>query len=368
MKNLRKIILFIIIFAALLPFQIHADEFSDNSTTFKARVIEILNTKEKAREDGSTYTQQNLKLLALDGELKDQEMIYQGIADLDVMNANYYDIGDRVYVDSFVNESGVFTFYVVDFVRTGYIYLLSIIFILIVFLVGRFKGLKALLGLVFSFFVIIEFILPQILAGRDPFIISLIGGLGILGVIIYLTEGFNRKSHLAILSVLISLIVTLVLSVIFTKLTKLSGMSQEEATFLIGASKTAINFKGLLLAGFIIGATGVLDDIVVGQIEAVESIREANPSLSTKKLFTLAYRVGNTHLGAIINTLFLTYAGASLPLLLLFVLNQSTGLTFDRVINTESISTEVIRTLVGSIGVMLAMPIATFLAAIKRKS
>ena len=368
MKNLRKIVLFTIVFAALLPFQIHADEFSDNSTTFKARVIEILNTKEKSREDGSIYTQQDLKLLALDGELKDQEIIYQGIADLDVMNANYYDIGDKVYIDSFVDELGVSTFYVVDFVRTGYIYLLSIIFILIVFLIGRFKGLKALLGLVFSFFVIIEFILPQILAGHDPFIISLVGGLGILGVIIYLTEGFNRKSHLAILSVLFSLMVTLVLSVIFTKLTKLSGMSQEEATFLIGASKTAINFKGLLLAGFIIGATGVLDDIVVGQIEAVESIREANPSLSTKKVFALAYRVGNTHLGAIINTLFLTYAGASLPLLLLFVLNQSTGLTFDRAINTEAISTEIIRTLVGSIGVMLSMPIATFLASIKRKN
>jgi len=368
MKKLRKIIIFIIILSALLPFKMQADELSNDSTTFKARVIEILSTQEKTREDGSNYTQQDLKLVALDGKLKDQEIIYKGISDLEVISVNNYDIGDKVYVDSFVSESGEPTFYVVDFVRTRYIYFLAIIFIIIVLLVGSFKGLKALLGLVFSFFVIIEFILPQILTGRDPFIISLIGGLGILGVIIYLTEGFNRKSHLAIISVLLSLIVTLILSIIFTKLTKLSGLSQEEATFLIGASKTAINFQGLLLAGFIIGATGVLDDIVVGQIEAVESIREANPSLSTKKTFILAYRVGNTHLGAIINTLFLTYAGASLPLLLLFVLNQSTGLTFDRAINTESISTEIIRTLVGSIGVILSMPIATFLAAMKRKS
>ncbi|MDD2681249.1 MAG: YibE/F family protein [Patescibacteria group bacterium] len=367
MNKLRKIILFIIVFTALLPFQIRADEFRDDATTFKAQVIDILRTQEKPREDGSTYVQQDLKLRALEGALKNQEIIYRGIADLDVVSINYYDIGDRVYIDSMVDESGVTTFYVVDFVRTRYIYILSIIFIAVVLLVGRFKGFKALLSLMFSFFVIVEFILPQILAGYDPFIISLIGGLGILGTMIYLTEGFNRKSHIAILSVLFSLIITLVLSIIFTKLTKLSGLSQEEATFLIGASKTAINFQGLLLAGFIIGATGVLDDIVVGQIEAVESIREANPSLSTKKLFSLAYRVGNTHLGAIINTLFLTYAGASLPLLLLFVLNQSTGLTLDRAINTESISTEVVRTLVGSIGVMLSMPIATFLASISHK-
>lgn len=345
-----------------------ADEFSENSTIFKARVVKILNTQEKVREDGSHYTQQDLKLLVLNGDLKGQEIVYQGISDLDVVGVKNYDIGDRVYVNSSISESGETTFYVVDFVRTRYIYILGLIFILIVFLVGRFKGLKALLGLVFSFFVIIKFILPQILAGGDPFIISLIGGLSILGVIIYLTEGFNRKSHLAVLSVLISLTATLILSVIFTKLTKLSGLSQDEATFLIGASKTAINFRGLLLAGFIIGATGVLDDIVVGQIEAVESIREANPSLSTKKIFILAYKVGNTHLGAIINTLFLTYAGASLPLLLLFILNQNTGLTFDRAINTESVSTEVVRTLVGSIGIILSMPIATFLAVMKRRS
>jgi uncharacterized membrane protein len=195
----------------------------------------------------------------------------------------------------------------------------------------------------------------------------LIGGLLILTVIIYLTEGFKKKSHIAIISVLLSLAVTLVLSVVFTKLTKLSGLSQEEATFLIGMTKIPINFQGLLLAGFIIGAIGVLDDIIIGQIEAVEQIKEANPSLQPKKVFSLAYKVGNTHLGAIINTLFLTYAGAALPLLLLFVLNEDAGLTFSRLINTEVISTEIVRTLVGSIGVMLSMPIATFLASIKFK-
>jgi uncharacterized membrane protein len=113
----------------------------------------------------------------------------------------------------------------------------------------------------------------------------------------------------------------------------------------------------------IIGAIGVLDDIILGQIEAVDSIRLANPKLPPKKVFKLAYKVGNTHLGAIINTLFLTYAGAALPLLLLLIINQQTGLSMSRALNTESITTEIVRTLVGSIGVMASMPIATFLAS-----
>jgi len=365
-KKISILSLFILI---LTPLAARAQENSlnsPNSTTFKARVVEILAVEEKAREDGSKYKQQNLKLIGLDGEQKNKEIVYNGISDIEVDNINFYNVGDKVFIDSFVDESGTQTFYVVDFVRTGYIYILTALFVLTVLVIGKFKGFKALLSLVLSFIIIIKFILPQILAGHDPFLVSLIGGVIILAIIIYLTEGFKKKSHIAILSVLLSLTVTLILSLIFTKLTRLSGLAQEEASFLIGIGTAQINFQGLLLAGFIIGAVGVLDDIVVGQIEAVDRIREANPSLGTKKVFSLAYKVGNTHLGAIINTLFLTYAGAALPLLLLFILNQDANLTFNRMINTEVVSTEIVRTLVGSIGVMLSMPIATFLAAFKK--
>ena len=368
MNKYKKIYIMIALAALLFPFFSQADEIKEETTNFKSEVIEVLQVEEKIREDGTKFKQQDLKLLGLEGAWKNKEMIYKGISDIEVANANFYKPGDKVYVEKHADEFGQDIFYVVDFVRSGYLYILFIIFILAVLLVGKSKGLKALISLFLSFVVIIKFILPQILNGRDPFLISLIGGLVILGIIIYLTEGFKRKSHIAVLSVLISLSATLILSVIFTKLTKLSGLAQEEAAFLIGVGNVEINFQGLLLAGFIIGAIGVLDDIIVGQIEAVEQIREANPNLPTKKVFQLAYKVGNTHLGAIVNTLFLTYAGAALPLLLLFVINQNSGLTFNRLINTEIVSTEIVRTLVGSIGVMLSMPIATFLASIKLKN
>ena len=336
---------------------------SQDGEGLKARVVEVITEEQKTREDGSTYRQQNLRLEALEGPRKGQEIIYYGISEIEVGNANFYRAGDRVFVDIFQDELGAETVYVVDFVRNKALYLLAFIFILAVIIVGRAKGLRALVSLALSFVVIIKFILPQILAGRDPFLISLVGGLAIMAVIIYFTEGINRKSHIAIFSVLLSLLLTLILSVIFTNLARLTGLSQEDTIFLIGIGQVEINFRGLLLAGMLIGAIGVLDDIIVGQIETVARIKEANPSLSPRKIFMLAYKVGNTHLGAIINTLFLTYAGASLSLLLLFVIHQESGLSLTRALNSEAVTTEVIRTMVGSIGVMASMPIATFLAA-----
>lgn len=361
----HKIFLNLFLFFAIFLFwpstQVLAQE--EKSQSFKAEVIQIVDSVQKDREDGSKFTQQDLKLIILDGDKKGDEILYKGIDEIEVANIKEYKVGDRVFVDSYINSENQEVFYVADYVRSGRLYFLAAIFFALVIIVGRFKGLKAIISLALSFVIIIKLILPAILAGRDPFLVSLFGGLLILALIIYLTEGWRRKSHLAVISVLISLAATLLLSILFVNLAALSGLAQEEAAFLVGISGLSINFKGLLLAGFIIGAIGVLDDIIVGQIEAVESIREANPNLEKKRIFSLAYRVGNTHLGAIVNTLFLTYTGAAMPLLLLFILNKNSGIGLERFINNEAVSTEIVRTLVGSIGVMLSMPIATFLAA-----
>jgi len=362
---MKKLWVFIFLLFILAVPVFSAQAQAEQAASFKAEIIKVEQEELKTREDGSTFTQQNLRFKALDSNRKGQEAVYYGISEIEVGDANTYQVGDRVFIDAFNDENGQENYYVVDYVRSGPILWLTIIFILTVVIVGRVKGLRALLSLVVSFFIIIKFILPQILNGHDPFLISLVGGLMMMFFIIYLTEGFNRKSHLAIFSVFLSLILTLLLSIIFSNLTRLTGMAQEESFFLLGNGNAIINFKGLLLAGMLIGAIGVLDDIILGQIEAVDSIRLANPKLAPKKVFKLAYKVGNTHLGAIVNTLFLTYAGAALPLLLLLIINQQAGLSMSRALNTESVTTEIVRTLVGSIGVMASMPIATFLASCK---
>jgi len=334
------------------------------SETITAKVIEIMEQKDVARENGSVGKQQKIKLKGLDGSFKDKEFIHNGISEYDVLSANAYEKGDKVLVTYSKNIDGTDQFFISDYVRRWPLILLSILFVIVILATGKFKGFKSLIGLGISCLIIIKIIVPRILNGGSPLWIAIIGAFFIITIIIYLNEGWNKKSHISALSVLISLLITLLFSIIFTKLCHLTGLAQEEAMFLMGVKQGAINFQGLLLAGMLIGAVGVLDDIIVGQVEAVRQIKEANPKLTCPQAYKMGYKVGNTHLGAIINTLFLTYAGASLPLLLLFSVHQEPFITFSQVINHEVIATEIVRTLVGSMGVALAMPISTFLASI----
>lgn len=330
---------------------------------FQAKVIEILQEQQIDRGDGSQKTQQNLLLLGTEGFYKDKEIKYEGISEVDVAGSNIYKVGDKVLVQKIVDFNDEERFFVMDYVRSGKLGFLAFLFMLIIAVTGGKKGWRAMLGLVVSFLIILKFILPQIISGSNPLIISLFGSFFILVAMIYITEGINRKSNLGLVSVFISLVATLFLSWLFVSLSKLTGLASEEAVFLIGIGERIIDFRGLLLAGMLIGAVGVLDDVVIGQIEAVKQIKAANPNLPFWQVFKMGYEVGNTHLGAIVNTLFLTYAGASLPLLILFTLGQNEALTFAQAINNEMVATEIIRTLTGSIGVALSMPIATFLGA-----
>jgi len=171
--------------------------------TFEAEVIRILDRKEVKREDGSIVIQQNLLLKGLAGEWKDKELRFDGISDIEVASAAVYDAGDKVLVARSVDMEGNEKFYVIDFVRRGYLYLLGFIFALIIVAIGKQKGARSLLGLVVSFFIIIKFILPKILDGSNPLFVGLIGAFFILMIMIYLTEGWEQKSHLSVLSVLI---------------------------------------------------------------------------------------------------------------------------------------------------------------------
>lgn len=366
----KKIIFFCtLLFIPILVLAQTSDKnLTSNDKIFKSKVIKILEEKIVQREGGTNAVQQNLLLIGLEKEWKNKEIEHRGISEIDVAGASVYRVGDKVLVSEVKNIDGITDYYIIDFVRSGYLYLLAFIFAIIIVLIGKKKGLKSLLSLIISFFVIIKFIVPSIINGSNPLLVGIFGVLAILAVVIYLTGGWNKQSHIAIVSVFFSLVITFVLSWIFTNLTRLTGLAQEEATFLIGSGSNLIDFRGLLLTGILIGTVGVLDDVIVGQIESVVQIRNSNPDLTNRQVYQSAYKVGNAHLGAIVNTLFLTYAGASLPLLLLFYLNPTGVVNFTQVINNEMIATEIVRTLVGSIGVALSLPISTFLATVWLKN
>ncbi len=248
---------------------------------------------------------------------------------------------------------------ITDFVRRPHLYLLFFIFIILTILIAGKWGATSILGMGYSFYIIFKFILPLIIKGYDPVIVSIIGAMFIIPVTFSLSHGINRKTMNAIFGTLISMLVVGILSMIFVDLSKLTGFAVEEAGFLQYQLGGIINMKGILLAGIIISTLGVMDDITISQASVVEELKKANPKLTKKELFTRSMNVGRDHISSMVNTLVLVYAGASLPLLLLFVNNPH---PFSEVINYEIIADEVVRTLVGSIGLILAVPITTYIA------
>lgn len=346
-----------------LPVIGHAQETTPPDKIFQAVVTEVVQEKTSTLPDGTETVQQQLKLKGIEGDFVNKEVFYDGVGNIDVAKKNLYKKNDRVLVLASLDDRGDYHFYVTDYVRTKSLMYLGIIFVLILFAVGGWKGLRSILSLVFSFTVIMGYIVRQILDGGDPIVVTMIGSFLILFGIIYMTEGWRKEAHIGVVSIFISLLFTVFLSWLFVNLAQLSGLATEEASFLIGIGTKAINFKGLLMAGIIIGALGVLDDVVIAQVETVSQLYETNRALSRWEVFQKAYKVGVSHISSMTNTLFLAYAGASLAILILFSSGQSGYTTWTQAINNEMLATEIVRTLAGSIGLILAVPISTFIAS-----
>jgi uncharacterized membrane protein len=213
--------------------------------------------------------------------------------------------------------------------------------------------------MVFSLYVIVDFIIPHILAGDDPLRVSIIGSVILLGVSLYLTYGWTLKTHAAVLSMVFVLLLTGLLAGLFVVFTRLNGTGDENVMYLMQLSQTPINLRGLFLGGLIIGALGVLDDLVTTQAAAVFELHHANQSLGFRRLYSSAMRIGQDHVAATVNTLVLAYAGGALPMLLLFSLAKG---DYGYLVNFSFIAEEIVRTLVGSLGLIAAVPLTTVIA------
>jgi uncharacterized membrane protein len=269
--------------------------------------------------------------------------------------------GDQVYVIVNKTPDNVLQAYFVDYKRSGPLAILLGAFVLSILIMGRWKGLGSLVALGISMIMITGYVIPHILAGEDPVVVSLIGSVILLAVTLYLTYGWNLKTHASVLSIMLSLLLTGVLSILFVNLARLTGYGDENATYLMQVSSIQIDPRGLLLGGMIIGALGVLDDLVTSQSAAVVEIHDANPALGFRGTFQKAMRIGQDHVAATVNTLVLAYTGASLPLLLVFTLGNG---NYGFFINSEFLAEEIVRTLVGSLGLIAAVPISTLIATL----
>ncbi|MEU2155496.1 YibE/F family protein [Streptomyces sp. NPDC019396] len=238
--------------------------------------------------------------------------------------------------------------------------LLAGLFALAVVLVGRLRGVMALIALAASFAVLTLFILPAILQGSNPLAVAVVGASAIMLIALYMCHGISARTSVAVLGTLISLLLIGLLGSLFIGWAVLGG-NTDDNTGLIHGLYPEIDMSGLLLAGVIIGSLGVLDDVTVTQTSAVWELHQADPTMGPRRLYQSAIRIGRDHIASVVNTLVLAYAGASLPLLLLFSIAQSSVGT---VANSELVAEEIVRTLVGSIGLVASVPLTTALAAL----
>jgi len=250
-------------------------------------------------------------------------------------------------------------YYFVDYRRGAPLVALALLFVVVVVAISRLRGALSLLGLAISLLVLVRFVMPAILEGSDPVLVAVTGSAAIMFVTLYLAHGVNVRTTTAILGTLASLALTGGLAIAFVELARFTGFGSEEATFL-QISAEQVNLEGLLLGGIIIGTLGVLDDVTVTQASAVWELRVANPAYSFRRLYSSALRIGRDHIASTVNTLVLAYVGASLPLLILFTISSR---PLGGILTTEVVAEEIVRTLVGSIGLVASVPITTALAA-----
>ena len=362
-SRLIGFVLVVIVAILLWPYFTRVDLPEANMSSFgagtlRARVTQIIEEGE-INLGGTVQRYQLARVELLEGQYKGitMEMDY-GKRQI-LSNAVYLRSGDTILVTVGSRPDGVLTVYFVDFERANSLLWLTIIFVAVILLISHWKGLRSLLSLGFSLLVIIGYMIPHILSGEDPLQVSIIGSGILLGVTLYLTYGWNLKSHAAVVSMVFVLLITGILAGISVSFTRLTGSGDENALFLIQMLNTQINLRGLLLGGMIIGALGVLDDLVTTQASAVFELHHANESLGFRPLFQSAMRIGQDHVAATVNTLVLAYAGAALPMLLMFSLGRS---NYGFLINFEFIAEEIVRTLVGSLGLITAVPLTTAIA------
>ena len=275
-------------------------------------------------------------------------------------SGRHYEEGDGILVTKSPDAPEELQYNFYDYQRSNPMLLLAVMFGVVVVLLSRWRGLMALLGLAISLGVLLQFVLPAILEGKSPLAVAIVGSSVIMFVAVYLAHGFNARTTTAVIGTLVSLSLTGLLALVFVEASRFTGFGSEEAVFL-QVSAQQINLQGLLLGGIIIGTLGVLDDVTVTQASAVWQLRIANPGYSAAELYRSAVRIGHDHIASTVNTLVLAYAGAALPMLVLFTLSSR---PMGQLITSEVVAEEVVRTLVGSIGLVASVPITTLLASV----
>jgi len=343
---------------AVLVFLVPAPSFAQEPLSFedsvmRARVVSLESSGQRAVA-GTDLSEafQLLSVEIIEGAQKGE------IIEVENNAPTVLTVGDVFYLHKVSDEFGT-QYAVGEPDRRWVLFGLAALFVLVTVAAAGKAGALSLLSLVVSFLIIIYGLVPALSTGADPVLISVFFAVVMLAVAMIMTHGWNRPMWVALVGSIAALVFAAVVAQVAVALANLSGFASDETVFLNFATDGAINLPALLLGGILVGIVGILNDVSVSQVHTVIEISKANPSLTKKEVLTRAMRVGQEHMGAVVNTLPLAYAGASLPLLLLFFGADASPLF---ILNREIFAVELIRTFAGGIGLMCSGVIATLLA------
>lgn len=354
-----KQVLICLLLLLILPSKVFAQEAPVPYNVYaKGEVLEIVKDEEKD-VGGTKIRFQVFRVKILEGDEKDKIVNVERSLTAKFSVVQEYKEGEKVVV---IYTPGARNYAISDTYRLDYVLAILLFFFIIVFLFTGRKGLGAILGLVISLGVIVGFIVPQIINKQDPLLISIIGALVILFVTTFLAHGFSKKTTIAVVATFISLVFTYIFAVVFTQLGKIDGLGDEDAYLLLITPENAINVKGLFLGGIIIGTLGALNDITTTQVTSIFALKKTNPKEKFINLILHGMDIGKEHILSLVNTLVLAYAGTAFPLFIFIVLNPN-KMPYWTILNNPILSEEIVRTVAGSLGLFLAVPISTIISA-----
>jgi len=325
---------------------------AQSNDIFKGRIISV---EDGELDDTRNILTQDLEVRILEGV--DKGDIANVSSTINSANSEFeLDTGDSIYL--FKGADG--KYYFGDRDRLPQIWMIfGLFFVVVVALAGK-RGFGSIIGLASSVLIIAFYIIPMIIAGNDPFIASVQGIVVAAVISFYFAHGFNRRTSIALVGTMLTLFMAGVLAWYFTRILFLTGNYSEDTLYLRSGVLENLDLRGLFLGGVMLGTIGVLDDVTTSQAAAVEQLKKANFNVIKWDLFKRTYEIGKQHIAGLVNTLAFAYIGSSFALILLFSVNNNNPWWF--ILNSEFIATEIIQSLVGSMALVLAVPITTFLA------
>lgn len=346
-----------IFLAHCVPFTLTAQAaeiVEDQMVTVKAKVLNVLGQEHEVI-DGvqANRSIQKIQVRVIEGP--DEGMVVTFSNDYIMLKK-----GDTFYLSYTIEEDGRSFFSVYDPDRTPMLAFFAILFVVLVVIFGGVQGVRGLISLAGSLLVIVFVLLPGIIQGISPLVVSVAVSSVIIILGSYITHGFNKTTSSAVYGMIITVIITGLMAYFAVHKSYLTGLADDESFYLSYNVQGGVDLVGVLMGGIMIGLLGVLYDVAIGQSISVEELYSVAPHLDRWTIYKRALRIGREHIGALVNTLAIAYVGASLPLLLLFYSGSNPH--FVMIANREVFATEIIRILIGSIGLVLAVPITTLLA------